>query len=135
MCLQRQDARPLPNRAIIDDAGQSKIGSRAVCGGSRLVEELDAFTDDNRTAVAAVRSRFGGSDLKAMVPDLEWALQASIETLQLVSTFDFPDHQVDYEMVCLRHPDEFPMNEGRVVSSRGLDVPVEEYENFHVFVG
>ncbi len=68
------------------------------------------------------------SALKALLPDLEWALQASIETLQWVSAFDFPDHQVDYEMVCLRHPHEFPMNEGRIVSDRGLDVPVEEYE-------
>jgi len=72
------------------------------------------------------------SALKALLPDLEWALQASIETLQWTSAFDFPDHQVDYEMVCLRHPHEFPMNEGRIVSDRGLDVPVEEYEgHFH----
>src|SRR5262249_37819590 len=33
-----------------------------------------------------------------------------------------------YESVCLRHPDEYPMNEGRIVSSGGLDVPVEDYE-------
>jgi sulfhydrogenase subunit alpha len=66
--------------------------------------------------------------LKALLPDLEWALQASIETLRLVASFDFPDFEVDYEMVCLRHPDEYPMNEGRVVSSDGLDVPMEEYE-------
>ncbi len=67
--------------------------------------------------------------LKALLPDLEWALQASIDTLRLVASFDFPDFDVDYEMVCLRHPDEYPMNEGHVVSSTGLDVPVELFED------
>jgi coenzyme F420-reducing hydrogenase alpha subunit len=34
----------------------------------------------------------------------------------------------DAELVSLRHPAEYPMNEGRLVSSRGLDAPVEEFE-------
>ncbi len=67
--------------------------------------------------------------LKALLPDLEWALEASIKTLQLVATFEFPDLEMDYESVCIRRPDEYPMNDGNVVSSRGLDVPVEEYES------
>jgi len=66
--------------------------------------------------------------LRALLPDLEWALQASIDTLKLVSTFEFPDLEIDYEMVCLKHPDEYPLNDGHVVSSTGLDVPVEEFE-------
>lgn len=68
------------------------------------------------------------SELKPLLPDLEWGLQASIEVLHLVSGFDFPDLPRDYDSVSLRHPDEFPMNEGRVVSSSGLDIAVEEYE-------
>jgi coenzyme F420-reducing hydrogenase alpha subunit len=66
--------------------------------------------------------------LKALLPDLEWGLQASIDTLNLVCGFDFPDFDRPYEMVSLKHPDEYPMNEGRVVSSGGLDLAVEEYE-------
>jgi coenzyme F420-reducing hydrogenase alpha subunit len=66
--------------------------------------------------------------LRALLPDLRWALQASIDTLRLVSTFEFPPLEVEYETVSLAHPDEYPMNEGRVVSSAGLDVAVEEYE-------
>ncbi|MFV1964950.1 MAG: Ni/Fe hydrogenase subunit alpha [Pirellulaceae bacterium] len=68
------------------------------------------------------------NDLKALLPDLEWGLQASIGTLNLVKDFEFPDFQVDYDCVSLRHPDEFPMNEGSVVTSTGLDIPVEEFE-------
>ncbi len=66
--------------------------------------------------------------LQALLPDLRWGLQASIDTLHLVVGFDFPELNVDYNSVSLRHPDEYPMNEGHVVSSSGLDIPVEDYE-------
>jgi coenzyme F420-reducing hydrogenase alpha subunit len=65
--------------------------------------------------------------LQALLPDLEWGLQAAIETLHVVSGFDFPALEQDYLQVCIKHPREYPMNEGRVVSSGGLDIPVEEY--------
>jgi len=66
--------------------------------------------------------------LKALLPDLEWGLQASIETLQLVSKFDFPDLQVDYEFVSLHDANEYPMNYDRIISSGGLDISCEQYE-------
>ncbi len=66
--------------------------------------------------------------LKALLPDLEWGLQASIETLELVSQFSFPDLEVDYECVSLKHPEEFPLNQGRIVTTSGLDIAMEEYE-------
>ena len=68
------------------------------------------------------------ADLRAMIPDLEWGLQAAIDTAQFVAGLEFPDFEQDYEFVSLRHPDEFPMNHGHVVTSSGLDIPVEEYE-------
>jgi coenzyme F420-reducing hydrogenase alpha subunit len=67
-------------------------------------------------------------DLKALLPDLEWGRAASIEVLKLVSSFDFPELEMDYECVSLKHADEYPLNHGNIVSSSGLDVPVEEYE-------
>jgi len=66
--------------------------------------------------------------LHALLPDLEWGLQAAHDTLDLVAGFEFPDLEIDYECVSLKHPTEFPMNEGHVVSTSGLDIPVEEYE-------
>lgn len=68
--------------------------------------------------------------LRALLPELKWGLQASLDTLDLVSKFEFPDLDVDYECVALRHPDEFPLNEGHVVSTSGLDVPIEDYEKY-----
>jgi coenzyme F420-reducing hydrogenase alpha subunit len=44
-------------------------------------------------------------------------------------TLPVRDYSHDYEFVALRHPGEYPMNEGRIVSSRGLDIRAEEYDN------
>jgi coenzyme F420-reducing hydrogenase alpha subunit len=67
--------------------------------------------------------------LQALMPDLRWGLQASVDTLRQVAGFTFPRLDLDYEMVSLRHPSEYPMNEGAVVSGSGLNVPVEQYEH------
>ncbi len=66
--------------------------------------------------------------LKALLPDLQWGLDASIQVLKLVASFDFPDLKQEYDCVSMRHPREYPMNEGRIVSSDGLDIPIGEYE-------
>jgi coenzyme F420-reducing hydrogenase alpha subunit len=68
------------------------------------------------------------ADLRRLIPDLEWGVEAARATLELAAGFDYPDLPMDYESVALRHPHEFPMNEGRVVSSSGLDIAVEDYE-------
>ncbi len=70
-------------------------------------------------------------ELKELLPDLKWGLQASIEILELVSSFDFPDLEMDYDNVSLKHPKEFPMNDGTVFSSKGPDIPVEEFEQHY----
>jgi coenzyme F420-reducing hydrogenase alpha subunit len=44
----------------------------------------------------------------------------------------FPDFEQDYEFVALRHADEYPLNEGRLVSNRGLDIDAAEYEDHFV---
>jgi coenzyme F420-reducing hydrogenase alpha subunit len=46
-----------------------------------------------------------------------------------VATFPFPDYQRDYEFVALRHPDEYPFNEGRLVSNRDIDIDIADYES------
>ncbi len=42
--------------------------------------------------------------------------------------FPFPEFAPDYEFVALRHPDEYPLNEGRIVSSAGLDIEAADYD-------
>ncbi len=67
-------------------------------------------------------------ELRGLLDELRWSREAAIETVRLVAGFTFPDFQRDYAFVALRHPDEYPFNEGRVVSSLGLDIDVSDYE-------
>jgi coenzyme F420-reducing hydrogenase alpha subunit len=59
---------------------------------------------------------------------LKWGRDAAREVVRWVSQFDFPDRQRDYTFVALRHPSEYPYNEGRIASNRGLDIPASEYD-------
>jgi sulfhydrogenase subunit alpha len=45
-----------------------------------------------------------------------------------VAAFPFPQFERDYEFVALRHPDEYPFNEGRLVSNRDIDIDIADYE-------
>ena len=69
-------------------------------------------------------------ELETLVPDLEWALEAALATTRWVSDFPFPDFERDYEFVALRHPDEYAIHEGRIVSNRGLDIAVDEWGDY-----
>ncbi len=68
-------------------------------------------------------------ELETLVDDLKWGLDASRETVKLVSQFPFPDFDMDYEFICIQHPEEYPLNEGRLVSNKGLNVPIREYDS------
>src|SRR5579864_420743 len=70
--------------------------------------------------------------LHELEEDLKWALDASVQTVRLTAGLDFPDFEQDYEFVALRHPNEYPLNEGRIVSTHGLDIPPSEYEEHFV---
>ena len=61
-------------------------------------------------------------ELEVLLPELRWAREATAECLHWMADFSFPELERDYEFVALRHPDEYPFCEGRLVSSRGLDI-------------
>jgi sulfhydrogenase subunit alpha len=67
-------------------------------------------------------------DLLALREELEWAREFAQEALSFVAALSFPDFEQDYQFVSLRHPAEYPLNEGRLVSSRGLDIDVADFE-------
>ena len=66
--------------------------------------------------------------LLSLVEDFKWGLEASIDVAHWVAGFTFPEFTQPYEMVALGHPTEYPMNEGNVVSTAGLDIPPRDYE-------
>jgi len=69
------------------------------------------------------------SEFLHLMERLKWARDAAIETVRWAASLPFPEFDFDYEFVALRHPDEYPFNEGRLVSNKGLDIDISEYEN------
>ncbi|HEV2350119.1 MAG TPA: Ni/Fe hydrogenase subunit alpha [Terriglobia bacterium] len=69
-------------------------------------------------------------DLLSLGEELKWARDAALETVRWVARLPFPEFEQDYLFVALRHPEEYPFNEGRLVSNRGLDIAVPDYEKF-----
>ena len=100
-----------------------KIGNRIVTVlGGREIHPISAAVG----GFYKVPSRL---QLRELVEDLEWALEASLESARWTATLEFPDFEQDYEFVALHHPEEYPFNEGRLISNRGLDIDAAEYED------
>ncbi len=59
---------------------------------------------------------------------LEKSQQIAYDAAVWMSGLEFPDFEFDYEFIALKHPDEYPMNQGRLISSKGMDIEMEEYE-------
>jgi coenzyme F420-reducing hydrogenase alpha subunit len=68
----------------------------------------------------------------SLVADLEWARQASIDTLNWAATLNYPDFEQDYEFVALSRLDEYAIYDGYVVSSNGKRTPPEEFEKHYL---
>jgi sulfhydrogenase subunit alpha len=68
-------------------------------------------------------------ELAPLVERLAWARDAALTTVRWTASFDFPDRERGYEFVALRHPHEYPFNEGRIVSNRGIDILPAAYDD------
>jgi coenzyme F420-reducing hydrogenase alpha subunit len=66
-------------------------------------------------------------ELATLIDKLERAREIALEAVRVTAGFDFPDYESDYELVALSEPGEYPIDRGRIVSSRGLDIDVSEY--------
>ena len=64
---------------------------------------------------------------RALLDELRWARDAARETVAWVAGLEFPELRRDYEFVALRHERDYPFCEGRIVSSAGLDISMQEY--------
>ena len=68
-------------------------------------------------------------DLQPVAEELKWARDAAFETVRWVAGLPVPDFERDYVFVALRPAEGYPIDEGRLVSNRGLDIPVREYDD------
>jgi sulfhydrogenase subunit alpha len=72
------------------------------------------------------------AELRTLLPEIEWARSATRQTLTWLAGFTFPDFERHYTFLALRHPEEYPFSEGRLVSNTGLDIAVREYDEYFV---
>ncbi|MES2210288.1 MAG: nickel-dependent hydrogenase large subunit [Chloroflexota bacterium] len=72
------------------------------------------------------------SELLALRPSLEEALALSLATVDVAVGLDAPAFEREPRLVSLRHPAEYPLNDGRIVSSDGVDLaPPDWGDAFH----
>lgn len=67
--------------------------------------------------------------VNSLLEQFKEALPLANELVRWTATLKIPDDQQQFTCVSLRHPDEYPMNEGHIVSSSGLDIPIDDYQN------
>ena len=90
-------------------------------------------------AIHPVNVRVGGfyrapsrTELGALVPQLERASELMRDSVRWVAALPFPDFESEYEFVALRDPDRYAIENGRLVSSSGLDLAADQYEEHFV---
>ena len=111
------------NPALVQQALRMKKAGNAIIAavGGREVHPINVkvggfYRVPRRDEIAALRD------------EMAWGRDAAAEALQWAATLDYPDFERDYQFVALRDPDEYPMNQGRIVSSQGLDIGAGAYE-------
>jgi coenzyme F420-reducing hydrogenase alpha subunit len=104
-------------------------GMRFKAIGSQIMEVVGG------RAVHPVNVAVGGfykapsvAALRGLVPDLEWGLAASLELVREVAEFEFPAVRLPSTCVALRSDDGYPPATGRIISSDGLDIAIDDFE-------
>jgi coenzyme F420-reducing hydrogenase alpha subunit len=113
------DHRQLVERAL----RLKKLGNRIVAiVGGRAIHPVSVKVGGFSRAPTA-------RELEELRAPLADALAEAIESVALVAGLDTPPSDRDVRLVSLRHPTEYPMNEGRIVSSDGIDVPIGSWRD------
>jgi sulfhydrogenase subunit alpha len=113
--------------------GWVKTSLRLKRAGNTIMDRLGG------REIHPVNVRVGGfyraperDELTALLPELTWGRGAAEEAAAWAAELPVPELTRDYELVALRHPDEYPLCEGRLVSTGGLDLDVRDYEGAFV---
>lgn len=70
------------------------------------------------------------NELLPLAEQLKQARDLALETVHWVAGFEFPQREQDYTFVSLQHPDEYPFNEGHIVSNHDLDITAADYDDY-----
>jgi coenzyme F420-reducing hydrogenase alpha subunit len=102
------------------------LGNRIVSLlGGRPVNPVGACIGGFTRAPAA-------AEMRSLESELVTAVGEADALVRWIAGLEIPRRPQSIECVSLRHPSEYPMNEGRLVSSRGLDVAVDAFDEAFV---
>ncbi len=112
-----------------ENAEEVKRGLRIKKAGNSIVNVLGG------REIHPINVKVGGfyrlptkAELRALLPELDWAKRAMLDTVGWFAQLGCPSFERDYEFVALRHETDYPFSEGRLVSNKGLDIAVEDYD-------
>jgi sulfhydrogenase subunit alpha len=105
-------------------------GLRTKKAGNQLIAKIGG------REIHPINVRVGGfyrapdrRDLEPLRDQLARAREEAAETVRWVASLPFPELEPDYEFVALRSPaEEYPIDRGRIVSSRGIDVEAAGFD-------
>jgi sulfhydrogenase subunit alpha len=68
------------------------------------------------------------AELRSLVDPIERALEAALETVLWTASFPFPERKIPCELVALAEPAGYAIEDGQIVSDRGLDILPSQYD-------
>jgi len=68
------------------------------------------------------------NEIETLKQELVLAREDARALIRWTASLELPVDEQDFTCVALHHPDEYPMNEGRIITSNGLDIDISEYQ-------
>lgn len=69
-------------------------------------------------------------DVKKMLKRFQENLSLAEDLVKWSLSLPFPNHTQDFISVSVHHSNEYPMNEGKIISNTGLNIDNSEFENY-----
>lgn len=108
----------------------AKVGLRLKKAGNNILAVLGG------RPVHPISVRVGGfyktprkKELEALLPELQRAYEDSLNTIKWASSLSFNDNILDTEYVSLCHETEYPINRGKVLSNKGIDLSMDKFNS------
>jgi coenzyme F420-reducing hydrogenase alpha subunit len=70
--------------------------------------------------------------IKGLIPELEWARDAALDTVRFAAGLTYPEFEMNYEFVAITREDEYAIYDGEVLSSRKGRTPLEHFERVYI---
>ena len=111
------------HREIVEQGLQMKKAGNAVMAlvGGREVHPINVRVGGFYRAPTR-------AELRTLVDPLERARETALATVRWTATLEFPEVQCAPELLALSEPGVYPIDRGRILSDRGLDIAAAEFD-------